>query len=291
VIEYFDVLRVAGIEAALHNALPKVGRVKLFNGYYDKSDNPENVVRFIELMIDCYLASSDLLVGGPALLSEFFPKHTNPAFRVDTSARRESFCNFFSAIADRQRPARFYPYHFVERVLLGEWTLFRLLSERIVGKRVLVVTPFEKSIHLNFARRHEFFKDYTYPDFELLTYNTPITYPGLPSDYYPDANWCATTERMKNDLATYEFDLALLSCGSYAMPLGLHIRDALKRKAIYVGGCLQLLFGIMGRRYSNKYFLNQINADAFIYPVERESYMTHITVGSASPMDAFGAYF
>jgi hypothetical protein len=75
------------------------------------------------------------------------------------------------------------------------------------------------------------------------------------------------------------------------MPLGLHIRDVLKKKAIYVGGVLQLYFGIMGRRYENIFFTNQIDIEKFIYPVESSDYMQHVTVPSESAKEAFGAYF
>ncbi len=96
---------------------------------------------------------------------------------------------------------------------------------------------------------------------------------------------------MKREIATLDFDIALLSCGSYAMPLGVFARDTLKRKAIYVGGCLQLYFGIMGRRYENIHFSNQINLDAFIYPLERSKYLGHVSVQPDSATEAFGAYF
>jgi len=144
---------------------------------------------------------------------------------------------------------------------------------------------------LNFKNRHQFFGNYSYPDFSLLTYNTPITYEGLPEEFYPDADWFETLARMKREISDLDFDIALLSCGSYAMPLGIFIRDVLLKKAIYVGGCLQLFFGVMGRRYENPFFLDQINATAFIHPVERDRFLAHCTIGPETAREAFGAYF
>ena len=47
----------------------------------------------------------------------------------------------------------------------------------------------------------------------------------------------------------FPFDAALLGCGAYGLPLAAHVvsRGA---SAVYVGGGLQLLFGIQGRRWA-----------------------------------------
>ena len=46
-----------------------------------------------------------------------------------------------------------------------------------------------------------------------------------------------------------DFDIALLGCGCYGHPLCDFIRNELNKSAIYVGGGLQLLFGVMGKRW------------------------------------------
>ena len=169
--------------------------------------------------------------------------------------------------------------------------MFRLFSEVLPGKRVLALTPFEISIRANFSNRTRFFPEFEYPEYELLTYNTPITYAGLPPDFYPDQDWFETVERIKGDLCNLEFDIALMSCGAYSMPLGLYIRDILGKKAIYVGGCLQLFFGITGRRYQDPYFIDQIDPSAFIFPLERERFLPFANVGPKTVVEAFGGTF
>jgi hypothetical protein len=113
----------------------------------------------------------------------------------------------------------------------------------------------------------------------------------LPPELYPHRNWTATVLAIQNELETIDFDIALMSCGSYAMPLGVFIRDVMKKKAIYVGGILQLFFGVMGRRYSDPFFSEQINEAAFIHPLERGEYLPYLAVSSDAPKEAFGAYF
>ncbi len=295
-VEYYDVFTAQGPEAALTRAIEGFGIVKLFNGFYDRSshpteDDPAKIERFCRLLTDCYRACSDLFVVGAPWLTEFFPDNINPVFQVDTTDVRAKLHKIIDAIAASQNQVRLYPYSFVERLTLGRHTLFHVLSETLGGRRVLVVTPFAESIKVNFHRRHAFFPNYKYPNFDLVTYNTPITYHGLPSEFYPDEDWFATLERIKQEVACLDFDVALLSCGSYAMPLGLFIRDVMRRKAIYVGGCLQLYFGIMGRRYNNPFFIDQINTSAFILPVERERFLAHVKINPETAREAFGAYF
>lgn len=291
VIEYHDLRARLGEAEALRVILPKFGIVELFNGYYDKDEDDRKVARFCQYMAEAYFSCGDLLVVGELLLTEFMPGTINSQFHVDTSQIRHALRSFIAAISARHAHTRLFPYRYVEQIVNGGHTMFRLFSETLTGKRVLVISPFGESVRANFGRRHEFFPSYAYPNFALSTYNTPITYHGLPPEFYPDHDWFQTVERMKAELSRKDFDIALLSCGSYAMPLGLHIRDAMQKKAIYVGGCLQLLFGITGRRYDNPFFLDQMNADAFILPLERERFLRHVPVKPGSARDAFGAYF
>jgi hypothetical protein len=97
---------------------------------------------------------------------------------------------------------------------------------------------------------------------------------------------------MQNDIAKMEFDIALLSCGSYAMPIGCFIKENMGKKAIYAGGILQLFFGIMGRRYNREYYLECLNPEAFIFPAERNQFDEQIkNIGDSGKTEALGAYF
>ncbi len=291
VIAFADMLRQKGRAAAEAEILPRFGLVKRFNGYYDKQNDDRKIAVFCELMTSLYQECSALLVCGSALLTEFLPSTIHQQFHVDNAEVRESQHYYVDQIGAAVGNLTLYPYSYVERILHGQYTIFNLFAEVLRGKKVAVVTPFAQSIEANWDRRGEFFPNYKYPEFEMVTYNTPITYSGLPEDYYPDIDWFATVERMKSEIGQMDFDLALLSCGSYAMPLGSHIARTMGKKAIYMGGVLQLFFGVMGRRYDNPFFINQINLDAFIYPLERERFLKHMSVGPQTAREAFGAYF
>src|SRR5258708_26787647 len=109
-------------------------------------------------------------------------------------------------------------------------SLFRAFSKCLTKKTVLIISPFVKSIEANFHNRLDFFKNYEYPDFSLVTFNTPITYSGLPEEFYPHANWFETLHALKECPRHIDFDIALMACGSYAVLLGLFIEKDLERQ-------------------------------------------------------------
>ena len=206
------------------------------------------------------------------------------------AVRIEEMVNYFNY--DYPQPLGDAPFSVTTETASCPWNgKHRLAMIGLQGKKVLVVSPFSKSIESNFTNRRDFFKDYHYPAFELRLQTTPITYAGLPDEFYPDQDWLATTERLKNEISQINFDIALLGCGSYAMPLGIHIRDTLKKQAIYVGGVLQLYFGVMGRRYQDVFFTDQINLEKFIFPLEGQELLKHVTINEKTAREAFGAYF
>lgn len=48
---------------------------------------------------------------------------------------------------------------------------------------------------------------------------------------------------MKDEIDKRDYDIALIGCGAYGFPLAAHIKRSGK-KAVHLGGALQLLFGI-----------------------------------------------
>ena|SRR5436190_13288410 len=269
-----------------------LAKVMKFNGFYDSEDDPSKTFTdFLEELLVCYQRFTRFALVGQQLLSLYFPENIDPRFREACIQGRERYEQLIESIAACQETVTCFPYPFFERLVFGRYTLFRAFSDSLPGKRVLVVSPFSASIEANFANRGGFFKDYNYPDFDLRTLDTPITYSGLPKEYYPHRDWFETAEALKAKVKDAEFDIALLACGSYAVPLGVFIERQLRRQAIYVGGVLQLFFGVMGRRYDNPFFISQINTDTFILPIERSKYLDHVTVKENTPREAFGAYF
>ena len=267
--------------------------VEKFNGFYDLTDDKySSYFRYLNELHDCYLSMKMATFVHTYFVSTFFPTAIHERFFTADVPNRQTMEKVVGRIVNANGFIGAYPYSFIESTIAHKYTLFQALSKLLVGKTVLVLCPFEESIRANFRNRDLFFKhDYVYPDFHLETVNTPITYGGIEESSYPNTNWFETVEALKGQIRNVKFDIALMACGSYAMPLGGFIERELKKKAIYVGGVLQLYFGIMGQRYENEFFLNQINREYFIQPIEREKYLSLIPTGDTAIRDAFGAYF
>jgi hypothetical protein len=275
----------------LARVLPHYDNLALYNGYYDKANIEENLVQFCDLLLACYRSLTHASLVGKKWQTLYFKANIGPHQYVDVGVKSGAYHYLLETISTGDKNVYLYPFGFIEKTTRHKWSMFNAFRYILAGKRVLVASPFSGSIEKNFKNRTSFFRNYDYPEFRLATYTTPVTYRGLPDHYYPHQDWFHTVEAMKADVQRIEFDIALLGCGSYAVPLGTHISEVMGRKAIYVGGVLQLYFGIMGRRYINPFFTDQINAEYFVTAEEADKYMSHVTVSSETPKEGFGAYF
>lgn len=119
-------------------------------------------------------------------------------------------------------------------------------SEALAGKNVLVIHPFAKTIEKQYVKRHDLFKDKrVLPNFNLITYQSVQSIAGNSTKY---STWFEALEEMKKDISQIHFDVAILGCGAYGMPLAAHIKQ-IGKQAIHLGGVTQCFFGIMGKRW------------------------------------------
>ena len=79
-------------------------------------------------------------------------------------------------------------------------------------------------------------------------------------------NFFDVLNRMKEDIAKLEFDIALVGAGAYGFPLSVAIRR-MGRIAIETCGSTPLYFGIYGERFI-KHGLPDYVTDAWIRPME-----------------------
>lgn len=120
------------------------------------------------------------------------------------------------------------------------WTL------ALKGKKVLVVHPFAETIKSQYARIDKVFPQTTIlPQFELDVMRAVQTAGGNKTQF---EDWFEALEWMKNEIDKRDYDICLLGCGAYGFPLAAHIKKRGKQ-AIHMGGGLQLLFGIKGKRW------------------------------------------
>ena len=141
-------------------------------------------------------------------------------------------------------------------------------SHHLLGKKVLIISPFVDSFKKQLANNFQMFKDNDKKIFldnqEFVFYKCFNTVSGN----HLHQNWIETFNIMCSDIQKLDFDIALISCGGYALLLGSFIKK-INKSAIYIGGGLQLLFGVMGKRWETNQTIQKIikeNGCKFIRP-------------------------
>ena len=143
------------------------------------------------------------------------------------------------------------------------WT--RLLK----NKKVLVVHPFAKSIEAQYAKREALFDDPdVLPEFasiKVIQAVQSIAGNGEKTGY---RSWFEALDHMKEEINASDYDVALIGCGAYGMPLAAHVKRQGKI-AVHMAGWLQMLFGIYGNRWNNERFGRFIK-NSWIRPSKEE---------------------
>lgn len=114
------------------------------------------------------------------------------------------------------------------------------------GKKVLVVHPFEESIRKQYDLRDKLWHDpNVLPEFELKTVRAVQTIAGEKSQY---EDWFQALAAMMDIISGVNFDIALIGCGAYGLPLAAHVKR-MGKQAVHLAGWTQVLFGIKGKRW------------------------------------------
>jgi hypothetical protein len=118
------------------------------------------------------------------------------------------------------------------------------------GKKVLVVHPFAESIQKQYEKRELLFENRKIlPEFGSLSIIKAVQSIGGVDNGF--ASWFDALNYMEQQIDNCEYDIALIGCGAYGMPLAAHCKK-MGKKAVHIGGALQLLFGIRGNRWETE---------------------------------------
>ena len=93
------------------------------------------------------------------------------------------------------------------------------------------------------------------PDFELHVIPAIQSIKGSNPQF---SNWFDALHFMEEQIDNINYDICLLGCGAYGFPLAAHIKRNGK-KAIHIGGALQLYFGIKGKRWEGNGYQSELN--------------------------------
>lgn len=117
------------------------------------------------------------------------------------------------------------------------------------GKKVLVVHPFADSILAQYHKRELIFTNKNIlPTFDLKVMHAVQSQADSEVQF---KDWFEALQYQKDMIDTYDYDVCLLGCGAYGFPLAAHCKRRGKQ-AIHLGGVLQLLFGIIGKRWETE---------------------------------------
>ena len=141
-------------------------------------------------------------------------------------------------------------------------------TSALEGKKVLVVNPLVDTIRKQYAIRRSLFLDPSIlPDFTLLTYKPVFEFN---REDHSHESWFDALDLMKKDIAAMDFEVVVLGCGPFGMPLAAHAKS-LGRQAIVMGGATQVWFGIRGGRWDGDPFFRGLYNEHWVYPSEAET--------------------
>lgn len=138
-------------------------------------------------------------------------------------------------------------------------------SRALEGKRVLVVSPFADTIEQQYRVRDEIWPaDRRLPEMELIVKRFPYLI-----DREEGTHWKVVYDEFSEMIVSTDFDVALMGCGF----MGLLFGDLCKSKGkvgIHMGGALQVLFGITGKRYEQQAWFSKFINNAWTRPLPHE---------------------
>jgi hypothetical protein len=137
------------------------------------------------------------------------------------------------------------------------------------NKKVLIISSHANTIKSQLPKLDKLFpKPIFHPTTTFYVHKPPQQNGGS----HDTNSWKYHLHEFKKELSDvikeFDFDIALISCGGFGMPITEHIYSQLGKTAVYVGGVLQVFFGIMGRRWQNSPNINRFLNEHWVRPMD-----------------------
>ena len=222
----------------------------LYKRYIDGKNTPENASEDVALKQLCNNAGFfpvDISLG-----EKYVDKVIEAASNIDIHAMWDLWMEEYMLDAYEKDAAvscwkDFAPYYLRKRDNIVPWV------SALEGKKVLVVNPFADSITKQYEdNRQNIFKkifdsDVILPKFELICLKAVQTSGGTNDERFE--NWFEALDYMVEECKKIDFDIALIGCGAYGFLLANEIKK-MGKSAIQSCGCTQMLFGVLGKRWT-----------------------------------------
>lgn len=122
-------------------------------------------------------------------------------------------------------------------------------TSALKGKKVLIIHPFARTIEKQYKHREQLFTNkMILPEFNIQTLEAVQSIGGKCDKF---KTWFDALEWMYSEAMKKQFDIAIIGCGAYGLPLAIKLKKSGKI-AIHMGGVTQMLFGIKGHRWDLK---------------------------------------
>lgn len=142
-------------------------------------------------------------------------------------------------------------------------------SKALKGKKVLIIHPFAESIERQYLNHKQLFQNPDIlPDFEIKTIRAVQTLAGEKDARFE--TWFDALDYMKEAMDTVDYDIAVIGCGAYGMPLAIHAKK-MQKQAVHMGGATQILFGIKGNRWDNNPVISGLYNEYWVRPAQSET--------------------
>lgn len=123
-------------------------------------------------------------------------------------------------------------------------------THALAGKRLLIISPFEETIKRQIPNLDKIYGRDMFPDCTFTFLKPPITNGDNPSRPFTE-EFNDFAKQIEELASADTFDIALVACGGYGTPILSKIYD-MGKSGIYLGGDLQLMFGVYGGRWADE---------------------------------------
>ena len=125
-------------------------------------------------------------------------------------------------------------------------------NKYFINKKVLIISSHKHTIESQLSKHTSIYEKPIFDEStEFYVYKPPQQNCGN----HDSNSWQYHYDIMKNNISRiceeFDFDIALVSCGGFGMIISDYIYSDLKKNVMYIGGGLQLFFGIKGNRWIN----------------------------------------
>ena len=203
-----------------------------FAGFFPKDYSAHDIEKYVNIQSDA-IASMDMIIDYEKEFEDYLLKKCGGVKKV-----------------------------WVDRV--GSWNQDIPWTRELAGYRVVVVHPYAELIESQYKKRAEIYENSdTLPEFKLRVVKAVQTIAGTSDSRFN--SWFEALDWMYQEIMKEDFDIALVGCGAYGLPLAARVKKAGKI-GVHMGGDLQMLFGIRGKRWDDRERASRWYNDAWVRP-------------------------